>query len=612
MTYGLHKDLQPEETISMVMETLNDLGIDLAIGNWETFNESHYSVTVFDSSVAMAATNGKGITKQYALASACAEFMERLQNGYIYRWSFGLMDEIRFQYPDEKQMTVAQCIQNSKAMGVTPWFLKNLCGPGQTIACLPFYDCLDGTISYFPTRVLYKGFTNTGMCAGNTPEEALVQGICEIFERYVSQLMFLDDELVFPTLAPDQIQSPEIAKMLNAYSKAGMQILIKDMTLGGRFPVLGVVLLDRTRTRMRVSAGSFVTPEIALERCLTELSQGLNAGNIENHMTDIKHSMHEYTTINLASEREQKIYEQGRWRENKSGRYPGRILRSSGNTNGDFRKAFMKQYRDSESSLHFALGILRNQGLKLYARDVSFLGFPTYFLYCPSISERFGWQEWTLDSLHQEKARNILLRLNVAGKAELDQLAGFFEARSTSPYVSVTNFSTLTDIHLRPSGLFAFPRFLIWVMIYIRNKAYDKALDCMDLNLKFCDYRLAFQQARENMAPALTEGLPTPAQIHWLCLYLKMKVENCPNADIARTLSDIYGAELTDSMHRLVTSTDRLWGSFAFPDCGDCRLCPINNICDYDRWKSAVGRLNAKMQADFPSQEKMARLFGNS
>jgi hypothetical protein len=149
-------------------------------------------------------------------------------------------------------------------------------------------------------------------------------------------------------------------------------------------------------------------------------------------------------------------------------------------------------------------------------------------------------------------------------------------------------------------------------MIHIRSKAYDKALACMDLNLKFCDYRSSFQQASKNTASVLLQGLPTPAQIHWLLLYVKMKAENFPNADIISTLSDTYGLGLTNAMHRLVTRTDRLWGAFAFPHCGDCRSCPIKNICDYDDWKAIVARLNEKMAAGFPHQADMAHLFSNS
>lgn len=46
-------------------------------------------------------TNGKGVTKEYALASAYAEFMERLQSNFLLKSSF-LNKEDMLIYKDEK------------------------------------------------------------------------------------------------------------------------------------------------------------------------------------------------------------------------------------------------------------------------------------------------------------------------------------------------------------------------------------------------------------------------------------------------------------------------------------------------------------------------------
>lgn len=65
--------------------------------------------------------------------------------------------------------------------------------------CVPFYDVLSSKIQYLPLNyICWKNHT-TGLCAGNTKEEAIVQGLSEIFERY-SQREVLYNEYSLPTI----------------------------------------------------------------------------------------------------------------------------------------------------------------------------------------------------------------------------------------------------------------------------------------------------------------------------------------------------------------------------------------------------------------------------
>ena len=59
---------------------------------------------------------------------------------------------------------------------------------------IPFYHVHDDESVYLPERVLRDAVGTNGMCAGNTATEAIIQGLCEIFERYVLKKILVDDE----------------------------------------------------------------------------------------------------------------------------------------------------------------------------------------------------------------------------------------------------------------------------------------------------------------------------------------------------------------------------------------------------------------------------------
>ncbi|MDJ0306423.1 YcaO-like family protein [Dehalobacter sp.] len=49
--------------------------------------------------------------------------------------------------------------------------------PPSDFITVPFCNLNSGKLSYIPMKMLSKMYMSNGMCAGNTPEEALVQGL---------------------------------------------------------------------------------------------------------------------------------------------------------------------------------------------------------------------------------------------------------------------------------------------------------------------------------------------------------------------------------------------------------------------------------------------------
>ena len=183
MNFKTHKDSLPHETIKRIINILSELGIFLYEREWFSFSNNCHSLNLAAMELPGYFSNGKGVSRQYALASAYAEFMERLQSGFLISKNFGLMEEENFGYLDEIEMEFGDYAEKNKIIienltdSITMEKYKDL-----KIKFLPSYEAIEGEIKYLPTFFSFACGGN-GLCAGNTSEEAICQGICEIFER---------------------------------------------------------------------------------------------------------------------------------------------------------------------------------------------------------------------------------------------------------------------------------------------------------------------------------------------------------------------------------------------------------------------------------------------
>lgn len=83
-TYILGKDLPLEQTIANMSKLLADLGIKIEIASWRNLVPNVWSLHIRDAHSPMCFTNGKGASKESALASALGEYIERLNCNHFY------------------------------------------------------------------------------------------------------------------------------------------------------------------------------------------------------------------------------------------------------------------------------------------------------------------------------------------------------------------------------------------------------------------------------------------------------------------------------------------------------------------------------------------------
>ena len=291
-TFILGKDLPLEKTIANMSGILADLGIKIEIASWRNIIPNVWSLHIRDAHSPMCFTNGKGSTKESALASALGEYIERLNTNHFYAgtyWGEDLAKAEFLHYPNERWFKPGRKDALPKEI-LDPYCLKiynpdgelkgsnlidtNSGNVARGICSLPYVRQSDNKVVYFPSNLVENLFVSNGMSAGNTLAEAQVQCLSEIFERAVKREI-LEGEICLPNVPAEVLAKfPKILAGIKGLEAQGFPVLVKDASLGGTYPVMCVTLMNPRTGGVFASFGAHPRLEVALERSLTELLQG--------------------------------------------------------------------------------------------------------------------------------------------------------------------------------------------------------------------------------------------------------------------------------------------------------------------------------------------------
>lgn len=291
-TYIAGKDLPLEQTIANMAGVLAGLGMKIEIASWRNLVPNVWSLHIRDAHSPMCFTNGKGATKESALASALGEFIERMNCNHFYNdqfWGEDIGNAAFVHYPHERWFKPGR--KDALPAELLDEYCREIYDPDgelrgshlydtnsgnvqRGICALPYVRQSDGAVVYFPTNLIDNLFLSNGMSAGNTLAEAQVQCLSEIFERAVKREI-LEGEIALPDVPQDVLAKyPGIVAGIEELERQGFPVLVKDASLGGRFPVMCVTLMNPRTGGVFASFGAHPSLEVALERSLTELLQG--------------------------------------------------------------------------------------------------------------------------------------------------------------------------------------------------------------------------------------------------------------------------------------------------------------------------------------------------
>ncbi|MCK3654468.1 ribosomal protein S12 methylthiotransferase accessory factor YcaO [Pasteurellaceae bacterium Macca] len=298
-TFITGKDAALEESIERFQTQLQQLGFNIEEASWLNPVPNVWSVHIRDKDCPQCFTNGKGATQKAALASALGEYFERLSTNYFWA-DFYLGNPLStgdfVHYPNEKWFAIEdeECLPEGilddflrryfdPNGDLTPDLLVDLQSgnPERGIVALPYTRQSDGKTVYIPQSIVANLFVSNGMSAGNTANEARVQALSEIFERFVKNRI-ITEAISLPEIPQSVIAGyPSIQASIEKLEQEGFPILCYDASLGGKFPVICVILLNPNNGTCFASFGAHPHFQVAFERTVTELLQGRSLKDLD-------------------------------------------------------------------------------------------------------------------------------------------------------------------------------------------------------------------------------------------------------------------------------------------------------------------------------------------
>ena len=393
------KEASPAATLEKIQGILKGMGFEWKIDDIEVSVENCYScrLTITGPTGDLMGTNGKGMTRELCYASAFGEMMERLSNRL-----FVIVPRRDDPKPEELMVNGTKFVEvfdenTPECVGAirqklidsvdTPLFmmtkedfidgiLKEMApeGTGGKYVAIHAYSVSDGEYKDLPGWIL-SFLGSNGMAAGNTLEEAMVEGLSEIVERY-SQMKIMDGDIVPPEIPYSFIEKiPHIDAVIKNIEKSGRyKVRVLDCSLGMGLPVVCGIIIDREKGTFGIKFGAQPNFAVALERVFTESMQGTRLEQFAtNSYIDFEYNkkdvrLDKWNALKVGTGRMPEVffkntptYEFTPWQD------------CIGKSNHDIMMGMVRQ--------------LEKYGSKVYVKDVSYLGFPAVFIYASGFSE---------------------------------------------------------------------------------------------------------------------------------------------------------------------------------------------------------------------------------
>ena len=535
------KDAALESTIDTMQAKLAERGFKLNESSLLHEVDAIWSTHMKDNDCPMLFSNGKGATELAARASAYGEFFERL--GTHYFWTHFHLGETRankpfVHYPQERWFK--RGIDGKWPTGILNDELHAFYNPDSEIdaevlvdlnsgnalrgiCALPYQRVRDGAETYFPVNIIGNLYVSNGMAAGNTLMEARTQALSEIFERQI-KYRIISEGLCLPEV-PDEViaRFPNIQAGIAGLRKAGFGILVKDASLGGKYPVMNVTLVHPKDQGVFSSYGAHPRFEIALERAMTELLQGRALDSLEG----FPEPGFDMSEINAVANLEIHFVDSS-----------GVISWNFMGDTPDFPFADWNFSNTTEEDYQWLVDCIHREGNDIYVADFSEQGAYSCRILVPGFSEIYPVEdlEWENNSIGNA-IRPKLVRLNDLSEQECTDL---LEELQT---MNVNDERPLWEI----LGL-AIPLGTPWKQLRVGELKTLLALAVGDQDaiLEGCDWIHHFK----DLAPK--------RRLVYRCIESMLNVEDVDN--YRRSMVMLYGEETVRQAAALLDRSERFFG----------------------------------------------------
>ncbi|MHC3122271.1 OsmC domain/YcaO domain-containing protein [Acinetobacter sp. GN11] len=490
-TFIQGKDLPLEETIANMSAILANLGMKIEIASWRNIVPNVWSLHIRDAQSPMCFTNGKGATKESALASALGEFIERLNCNFFYNdqfWGEEIANAEFVHYPDEKwfkpgpngelpkEILDEYCLEiynpDDELLG-THLYDTNSGNVERGICSLPFVRQSDDEVVYFPSNLIENLYLSNGMSAGNTLAEAQVQCLSEIFERAVKREI-LEGEIALPDV-PEEVLAkyPSIVAGIKGLEEQGFPVLVKDASLGGQFPVMCVTLMNPRTGGVFASFGAHPSFEVALERSLTELLQGRSFEGLN----DLPQPTFQSNAVTEPNNFVEHFIDS-------SGLVSWRFFSSKSDydfVEWDFSGEGEESNAEEAATL---FGILEEMGKEVYMAVYEHLGATACRILVPDYSEIYLVEDLIWDNTNKALSfREDILNLHRLDNEQLEALVERLEECELDDYTEIT---TLIGIEFDDNTVWGQLTILeLKLLIYVALQQFEEAKELVETYLQY-------------------------------------------------------------------------------------------------------------------------------
>ena len=516
-TFITGKDLPLEKTITNMSGILADLGIKIEIASWRNIIPNVWSLHIRDAHSPICFTNGKGTTKEGALASALGEFIERLSNNHFYAEAFWGEDMANLpfvHYPNEKWFKPGP--DDSMPVEILDEYCRKIFNPDgellgshlidtnsgnlqRGICSLPYVRKSDGEVVYFPSNLIENLYVSNGMSAGNTLAETQVQCLSEIFERAVKREI-IEGEMALPDVPYEVLAKyPGILAGIQGLEEQGFPVLIKDASMGGLYPVMCVTLMNPRTGGVFASFGAHPSFEVALERSLTELLQGRSFEGLND--------LPPPTFVSNA------VTEPNNFVEHfidSSGIMSWRFFSDKSNfsfVEWDFSNKGKSSNREQAEAL---FNILQSKGKEIYMATHNDLGAMSCRILVPGYSEVYPVEDLIWDNTNKA----LLFRADILNLHRLDNnsLAALLDRLSNNELDEYSDIGTLIGVEFDDNSVWGQLTVLeLKLLINLAIKQFDVAYELTEAFLQYNDNTvergLFYQALRVSLHIILNEDL---------------------------------------------------------------------------------------------------------
>jgi ribosomal protein S12 methylthiotransferase accessory factor len=410
----LSKNRSLESSISKMKKVIDDIGLELSFSKELNPLNNCYSINLtYDKAPTHIYSNGKGSCSLATQASAYGELIERLQTRNYFS---------EFYIPDLSSSRGYTHFKDEKVFGLDEEYfdesIKKLYDTDEDIShedfidfnsdyedriiSLPFTDISSNQTHYIPVNLLHNLYVSNGLATGNSKKEAIIQAICEIYERYV-KIEIIKNNYSLPEFPNDIISAyPKLSEDISSLKSTGYIIKALDASLGGRFPVTAISLINPTKGTIYVSFGSHPILEVSLERTMTELMQGRDLDTLDS----FERPTFDMDLVNTHSNIESHFIDS-------NGKIGFGFLSSKKSfeyTKYDNTLNNTENINDEDEQYKYLLNIAHNMDKKVLIRSYDYLGFDSVQVIIPTISEIYPIQDLIYNNANEgKKLRKIVL-----------------------------------------------------------------------------------------------------------------------------------------------------------------------------------------------------------